>query len=137
MSEADVQLDTLNAVLDAASKRSPRRVVQVAADGGFIFALCNDGTFWEMNSAYKKHDGWTQIPPVPRRDVLEYELHQSGKLAMAYKSHEAGRLANELDALLKAGQEKLEVVTFQCNADTGKREEVGREEATEWLKIPV
>ena len=41
-----------------------RKVVQIAAAGEDLFALCDDGTTWALGSK-----GWTQLPAIPQPEA--------------------------------------------------------------------
>lgn len=46
-----------------------RKVVQIAPMGvNCLFALCDDGTVWQM--MYGGRDGWTLIKNVPQMEVV-------------------------------------------------------------------
>jgi hypothetical protein len=46
-----------------------RRVVQIAAAGGEMYALCSDGSVWGWFPS-----GWYLLPMVPQREITEIEI---------------------------------------------------------------
>ena len=40
-----------------------RKIVQIATDANFVYALCDDGTAWKLAKV------WKQLPPIPQDAV--------------------------------------------------------------------
>jgi hypothetical protein len=44
-----------------------REIIQIAATGNWVLALCNDGSLWVHSVEPSDPVGWEMIPRVPRR----------------------------------------------------------------------
>lgn len=47
-----------------------REIIQIAAAGNCLFALCNDGSLW-VRAGQDDPLGWDMVPRVPRRGEEE------------------------------------------------------------------
>jgi hypothetical protein len=53
-------------------KKEPRRIVQIAPlynsypFPNRVYALCNDGTVWNIKQDPAKNDLWEQLPEIPQ-----------------------------------------------------------------------